>query len=450
MSNILATGISKFDHMKVFDQIAQERLAELDLAVLLIYMIDTVPAEVLPILAEQFDLLGYKGWRFVDEKGPYSRKLRDRKALVNRVDGNFVSTPNVGANQLSVDLEICAYISYENNGTAQIIISKGISSSVTAYYLGVTSSNNLECNSVPSSVGIGASYTGWVRVWADSPSDGTTFYTSDAAVDTPLDQIVWTQLGTVNPFVATISNVNTPLVIGAYTDVPIYTFETEIYRVVVGNGINTLVEFDAEDYSSGSSFTSSRTGEVWTITEAHAPGGIQASQALWQVPEGELIAQQRELVKSAIELHRFKGTPWSIKEALRRVGFGGATIIEGVGQYYDGSFYHNGAVTYSGLNNWACFRVIFDLGNFKGINAAQTADLQSLIAEYKNARSKLVDLSFTKGIEDSVTMADEVAFNIELPAIEDGFTPYYNSEFRYTGIIQHTGYSEDVTITQIT
>jgi P2-related tail formation protein len=230
MSNILATGISNIPHLKVFDQIAEERLAELDLSVLLIYMIDTVNADALPILAEQFDVLGYKGWRFVEEN----------------------------------------------------------------------------------------------------------------------------------------------------------------------------------------------------------------------------VEQQRELIKSAIELHRYKGTPWSIKEALRKIGFGGAEIVEGVGQFYDGTFYHNAAVTYSGLSNWACFRVIFDLGNVKGINATQTTDLIALINEYKNARSKLVDLAFSKNIEDTVTMVDQVAFKIVLPQISDSFTPYYNNEFRYAGIIGHTGYAEEIPITQIT
>lgn len=228
MANILASGISNVEHLKVFDQIAEERFAELDLSVLLIYMIDTVPAAALPILGEQFDLLGYKGWNFVD---------------------------------------------------------------------------------------------------ADE-------------------------------------------------------------------------------------------------------------------------AQQRELIKSAIELHRYKGTPWSIKEALRRIGFGGAEIIEGFGQLYDGSFYHNGLVMYNGAYGWANFRVIFDLGNVKGISAQQTADLQALIAEYKNVRSSLVDLAFAKNIEEQVTIGEEFEFTINIPNIADSFVPYHNAEFRYSGIIRHAGYAEDITITQ--
>jgi P2-related tail formation protein len=280
MSNILASGISNIPHLKVFDQIAEERLAEIDLMRLLIYMIDTVNADALPILAEQFDVLGYKGWRFVTD--------------------NTVVVPS--------ETILYAFKS---------------------------------------------------RVLADSG-----------------------------------------------------TFEADSCLLEI---IESLAAVDFE------------------------------------VPDPAFLeAQQRELIKSAIELHRYKGTPWSIKEALRRIGFGGAEILEGVGQFYDGSFFHNAAVTYSGLANWACFRVIFDLGNLKGINEQQTVDLQALIAEYKNARSRLVDLAFSKSINDTVNMVDEVGFKIVLPAINDGFTPYYNLEFIHTGVIEHTGYAEEFTITQIT
>lgn len=279
MANILATGISNVEHLKVFDQIAEERLAELDLSVLLIYMIDTVPAAALPILAEQLDVLGYKGWRFV-------------------TDNTVVIPPESIVNDFGTRV--------------------------------TSDSGTLEASSC------------------------------------------------------------------------LYDF---------------VVNLEATDVD--------------------------------RPDPAVLEAQQRELIKSAIELHRFKGTPWSIKEALRRVGFGGAEIIEGVGQFYDGTFYHNGAVTYSGASNWACFRVVFDLGNIKGINAQQTADLQALIAEYKNARSKLVDLAFKKSIEETVDISEEFTFTIELPAIADSFVPFHNSEFRYSGIIQHTGYAEEVPITQV-
>lgn len=168
----------------------------------------------------------------------------------------------------------------------------------------------------------------------------------------------------------------------------------------------------------------------------------------WRFVEGDEAAE-RELIKSAIELHRYKGTPWSIKEALRRIGFGGATIIEGIGRFHDNTFYRNGTITYSG-SNWATFKVIVDLANVHGIDAQQTLDIIALINEYKNARSRLVDLSFIKNITDVVSMTDEVAFKIVLPSINDDFVPYHSGSFRHNGQVGYAGLSEEVTINQIT
>ena len=56
----------------------------------------------------------------------------------------------------------------------------------------------------------------------------------------------------------------------------------------------------------------------------------------WSVTgyDGEFLAEsdgsKRELIKAAIELHRYKGTPWAIREVLRRLGFGEVEIDEGL------------------------------------------------------------------------------------------------------------------------
>ena len=54
----------------------------------------------------------------------------------------------------------------------------------------------------------------------------------------------------------------------------------------------------------------------------------------WSVTgyDGSFLAEndqsKRSLIKAAIELHRYKGTPWSIREVLRRLGFGEIDIDE--------------------------------------------------------------------------------------------------------------------------
>lgn len=39
-------------------------------------------------------------------------------------------------------------------------------------------------------------------------------------------------------------------------------------------------------------------------------------------------AARRALIKSAIELHRYKGTPWAIKQALAKIGIDRLTLVE--------------------------------------------------------------------------------------------------------------------------
>lgn len=56
----------------------------------------------------------------------------------------------------------------------------------------------------------------------------------------------------------------------------------------------------------------------------------------WSVTgyDGEFLAEndssKRGLIKAAIELHRHKGTPWAIREVLRRLGFGEVELDEGL------------------------------------------------------------------------------------------------------------------------
>ncbi|MFT2543454.1 phage tail protein, partial [Escherichia coli] len=67
----------------------------------------------------------------------------------------------------------------------------------------------------------------------------------------------------------------------------------------------------------------------------------------------------RMLIKAAIELHRYKGTPWSIREVIRRFGFGEVDLIEGTGRLsYDGNRSYNGLFVHGDAAAWAVYRVI--------------------------------------------------------------------------------------------
>lgn len=61
--SILASAISEVPHMVAFDLLIKKRFGELQLEKLLVYMIDTVDSSALPFLADQFDVLGYKGMK---------------------------------------------------------------------------------------------------------------------------------------------------------------------------------------------------------------------------------------------------------------------------------------------------------------------------------------------------------------------------------------------------
>ncbi|SEE19558.1 phage tail protein I [Pseudomonas anguilliseptica] len=81
--------------------------------------------------------------------------------------------------------------------------------------------------------------------------------------------------------------------------------------------------------------------------------------------------EQRELIKRAIELHRYKGTPWAIEQVLVTLN-----LIGRVSEWYEygGSPYR--------------FRVDIELTD-RGIDEATYDALVDLIREYKNKRSRL-------------------------------------------------------------
>lgn len=133
----------------------------------------------------------------------------------------------------------------------------------------------------------------------------------------------------------------------------------------------------------------------------------------WALATNE--ADRRALIGRAIELHRYKGTPWAIEEALKTIGFDKVIINERIGLpiwYHNGDVLHDGSHTHSnGDGAWAFFSVVINIDGFGGVlDAAKMALARALIMEYKNARSWLVDVSY--GI-----------FNTEEIIIEETLTP---------------------------
>lgn len=98
--------------------------------------------------------------------------------------------------------------------------------------------------------------------------------------------------------------------------------------------------------------------------------------------------EQRAIIKKAIELHRYKGTLYGVKEAMKAVGFADAVIVEHV----------NG--------HWANFTVNL-LNEGVGITATTIANLIRMIEEYKNTRSNLVKINMDLLVNDTIEFDDD-------------------------------------------
>ncbi len=173
----------------------------------------------------------------------------------------------------------------------------------------------------------------------------------------------------------------------------------------------------------------------------------------WIIAEGE--DQQRALLKKALELQRYKGTPWAIKEILKAVGFGGAEIEEGVAGYsptYNAELIHNGVATYGGSNayDWATFNITFDLGETRGVTDDETELAVSVVKAYKNARSRLIGIAFKVRISDNIAINDDsLVYNVNDTSTNEAINGIiYNGAAQYNGVNMHNGTtSESASIT---
>lgn len=116
-------------------------------------------------------------------------------------------------------------------------------------------------------------------------------------------------------------------------------------------------------------------------------------------------AQRRDLIQHAILLHRTKGTPGGLEEALARAGFPSARVHERVRDYeagpaarFDGARRFDGEINYDARTvsvgrSWATFRVSLDVADYDRARLS-LADLRAAIESYKRAVCWLTDISF--------------------------------------------------------
>lgn len=171
----------------------------------------------------------------------------------------------------------------------------------------------------------------------------------------------------------------------------------------------------------------------------------------WILAEGE--QERRDLIKRAIELHRYKGTPWAVKESIRSLGFNDVTLIERVGlitNYYNGAIIHNGAEVYGGedTGEWATFSVIINGSNWsQAIDGNYVTALLALIDEYKNVRSHLIDVILRLDFEDSMDMLDDDSMGNDVELEDElDMTLNYDGTATYSGVYDHDLTSDSLSL----
>ena len=145
---------------------------------------------------------------------------------------------------------------------------------------------------------------------------------------------------------------------------------------------------------------------------------------------------QRSLLKTAIYLHRFKGTEWAIMQALLSIGFADIRLKKGIADGYD---------------HWAEFGIEITNSSIQ-LTDESLNDIIQMVTEYKRQVCVLMDVSMTILVEDVLDMQDDEANARPGIVIDDDLfltgTLKYDGDGLYDGTYDHSGDSDIVTITQ--
>lgn len=153
--------------------------------------------------------------------------------------------------------------------------------------------------------------------------------------------------------------------------------------------------------------------------------------------EGWLLAgteaDRRTLIKRAIELHRHKGTPWAVKEAIRALGYLDVALQERLPVVvYDGQAAYSGSEDFGGGTQWALFDVLIDIGESKTLTQDNITRLVNAVNEWKNTRSHLRKISFSTSVTDIAAVSETQQLTAHSDATD--ITPWGQ---RYDGSISH-------------
>lgn len=206
---------------------------------------------------------------------------------------------------------------------------------------------------------------------------------------------------------------------------------------------------------------------------------------------------KRALLKEAIEIHRHKGTPWSIEKALNRAGFEVSRIEEGTKNYsipvakfiqpkqplkFDGIAKFNGAYSFgdglralapiqfdgahkfdgshkfgdsvnvgtvdspsSNIIAWALFRVVLVWNGTDDYTPTIHDTVVAIIESFKPARCWLTDVGLTISIAETVSVPSEALSSTMQKSLRDivggGFL--FDGSRQFDGTSQFTAGVED-------
>ena len=197
------------------------------------------------------------------------------------VAGNFVSTPNAAANQITGDIELTAQISPTALNVDQNLINKSAPSGTTMaynFFLNATgglsfafsptgalgSRTTVTSTATLASAGLSANTIFWVRITRNATSGVIQFFTS-------LNGTTFTQLGTtISSITGNLFASTEPLNIGTWANA-LHFYTGRIYRATIANSIGgtPVVDFNANQYTGANTWTST-TSEVWTVNSTGA------------------------------------------------------------------------------------------------------------------------------------------------------------------------------------
>lgn len=152
----------------------------------------------------------------------------------------------------------------------------------------------------------------------------------------------------------------------------------------------------------------------------------------WRLATTE--TDQRELLKRSIELHKYKGTVWAIKEALKSIGFTDVKVNEGLAAGYD---------------HWAKFGIELTNQDVQ-LNTTQYQDILAMVREYKNERSHLEEILITLSADDVLDISEDDAVAEEMIVGDDVLTLtgalFHDGTADHDGTWDHSGDSDVVSI----